>query len=526
MGRLFATKETNKTPTTPTVTKGRLFTEKVVIKPTLGSKILGVGKEIAKDPIKRLLVQPAARATEAVTRTLAPNSLAAKGYEAMADAGEGQVFKAPFLGDINVPAQKGFGQGGGQQIVGDALQSAAYLAPFTGAGNTLLKGASTAQRMALGSVEGGAFMGGASLEDGGSTSDVLKQTALGAGLGIVAPVVFKGVGRLFGKKATQVVENTAEESANLRAFGTKERPPVPDAGTPPQGYVDPYLPKLPAPKQNLMLGEAKKPLLLEARNKKTSTLGDNFSYTDKANPDMVAKSKALQDYNTKLRNYNQNPTPNKLKGVLKAKGALADLNASTGLPEGQNLANKGVNDTNIPTTQSIPNTKIDPNLPPTTGPRTQKEIVNNVFERQKNKGQEAVIDALDDQHIEDVVFRGAQPKNNVPREAYLAKLQNKADEMARNGDTSLADRVSKSNLFSQAGQGLQAAQITTKGGLSGTLREVRRQLEDTLPSSTKAKKKVEVSKIGSQLSEALESFKNTLPSKADLLDAIEKIKCR
>src|ERR1035437_1608385 len=91
---------------------------------------------VAKDAANTLLVTPAARATELATRAFAPNSLAAKGYNAMNDAGQSQSFPTP-LGNIDVAPQKAFGQGGTEQIGGQALKSAAYLAPAAMAGGML-----------------------------------------------------------------------------------------------------------------------------------------------------------------------------------------------------------------------------------------------------------------------------------------------------------------------------------------------------------------------------------------------------
>jgi hypothetical protein len=86
-----------------------------------GNNIL---KTLLQNAGSALVTRPVSRATEAVTRLAFPNSLAAQGYEQMADAGESQHI----LG-TEVKAVKAFGQGGGSQLVGETLESASYL-PF------------------------------------------------------------------------------------------------------------------------------------------------------------------------------------------------------------------------------------------------------------------------------------------------------------------------------------------------------------------------------------------------------------
>ncbi len=161
--------------------------------PGLLDKVGGFVSGVANDAANTLLVTPAARATEAITRTLAPNSLAAKGYNAMADEGQGQSFSSP-VGNINVPAQKAFGQGGAEQIGGQALKSASYLAPAVAAeglptvgmaGSGIAKGVigGATQGVKLGAV--GGVLGGAgnAMSQGGSATDVATQGLQGAGTG-------------------------------------------------------------------------------------------------------------------------------------------------------------------------------------------------------------------------------------------------------------------------------------------------------------------------------------------------------
>jgi hypothetical protein len=157
----------------------------------------------AKDVANTLLVTPAARATEAATRLFAPNSQAAQGYNAMADQGQGQSFGSP-LGNIDVPAQKAFGQGGGEQIAGQALKSASYLAPaaavsglpsvgIAGSGIASGIGGGIAQGAKLGALGGGLGGAGNAMSQGASSGDVIGQGLQGATIGGIAGGVIGGV---------------------------------------------------------------------------------------------------------------------------------------------------------------------------------------------------------------------------------------------------------------------------------------------------------------------------------------------
>lgn len=165
----------------------------------------GLVKSIAKDVVGTLVTKPAARATEAITRTVAPNSLATKGYEAMANEGQSQNFNG-----VNVEQQKGLGQGGGRQVVGDTLKVGAYLFPYG-------KAAGAASKV-VGKTAGGVASGatGGYLADVGfklGDEDKSIGKALTPGLGTVIGAAIPGAGA--GVKAirntkptTAVVEDT------------------------------------------------------------------------------------------------------------------------------------------------------------------------------------------------------------------------------------------------------------------------------------------------------------------------------
>lgn len=179
----------------------------------------GILKTIAKDVVETLVAKPAARATEAITRTLAPGSMAAKGYEAMADAGESQKI----LG-MDIEQQKGFGEGGGRQIGAEALKIGSFLFPYgkvAGAvGGKLLGSATKLTPLAVksakvaGQVSSG-VIGGYMADVGFNLEDEKKTlgesfipgvgTALGAAIPLVGPAFKAGAKVLKGSKTTESV---------------------------------------------------------------------------------------------------------------------------------------------------------------------------------------------------------------------------------------------------------------------------------------------------------------------------------
>ncbi len=165
----------------------------------------GMLKALGKDVVGTLLVKPAQRATEAATRVFSPNSMAAKGYEMMADEGESQKFNVPGLGEIDAEQQKAFGQGGGRQIAGEVLKIGSYLFPYGKAASAVggsILGASKLTPLAVntarvgGNVASG-VVGGYMADVGYNLADENKTlgesfipgfgTALGAAIPLAGP---------------------------------------------------------------------------------------------------------------------------------------------------------------------------------------------------------------------------------------------------------------------------------------------------------------------------------------------------
>lgn len=194
----------------------------------------GLLKSIAKDVAGTLVVNPITRATEAVTRLVAPNSLAAQGYEQLQAEGKGQ----DVLG-VNVPSVKALGEGGGKQIVGEALKTASYLFPYgkvaQGVGGLAL-GASKLTPTAIaaskiaGNVASGATGGyladvGMGLTDSNqSVGEALTPgagTVLGAAIPLAGPAL-RATGRATSKIGSKIGElgipTTSREAQILQTY--------------------------------------------------------------------------------------------------------------------------------------------------------------------------------------------------------------------------------------------------------------------------------------------------------------------
>jgi len=179
----------------------------------------GLIKTIAKDVTKTLVAKPAARATEAITRVVAPNSLAAQGFKEMQQTGES--IDLPQLG-ISIEQQKTFDEGGAKQIAGEALKSASYLIPYgkVAGGVAGATGSKLAGNITAGATGGYTADVGVDLAEGKSIGESLKP-GVGTIVGSAVPVagaVARGTGRVLkkaGTKASEAVIPTSTREAGM-----------------------------------------------------------------------------------------------------------------------------------------------------------------------------------------------------------------------------------------------------------------------------------------------------------------------
>ena len=184
-------------------------------------------KRIVKEPIEALLVRPALRTGQAIGAVISqaiinamPDSDPRKAiYQANLDKQLTSPTYVPVYSDIfgEIEPQKAFGQGGGKQIAGEALESASYI-PITrvaGGALTVTRGSAfsnVAKTIARESAIGtGAFTLGEQLQEGEvNPAELAKNIVLGYGLGAGLGIGSNILGRV--ARATRRGATTAGKS--------------------------------------------------------------------------------------------------------------------------------------------------------------------------------------------------------------------------------------------------------------------------------------------------------------------------
>lgn len=209
------------TPTTPTksgfVSAADFVKTQPVEKPTLGSKVLNVGKELVKG-----IVSPVA------TMVARPIQLGAELLGA-SDQAVNQFTKDKF-GDWVAPTPQNT-----SDVIKDIGRAGQTV--LLGAGGAAFKGAKLGTTIAKEAAIGAGFGAGTALEQKGSqitAKDFLKQSALGGVIGAVAPVAIKGASKLIKGKTPAVVEKvvySGEPVTQETVGGTKFYTPNKETAT-------------------------------------------------------------------------------------------------------------------------------------------------------------------------------------------------------------------------------------------------------------------------------------------------------
>lgn len=191
----------------------------------------GILETIVKDPIKTLLVKPAARFAEAVGRTGVLGTNIKRGYEEMAESGQDLDTIA---GKYHVEGVKP-GMEGVKQIAGEAAKTASYLYGGGAAANTAKTavrtglGAAVRQGVKSGAVSGGLYGGGDAAEKGGDALEIaegaVKGGLGGAAAGAAIPVLAAGASKAVGRVAGSIADRAAKKAEQAAMLENK----VPDA---------------------------------------------------------------------------------------------------------------------------------------------------------------------------------------------------------------------------------------------------------------------------------------------------------
>lgn len=192
--------------------------------------------------------------------------------------------------------------------------------------------------------------------------------------------------------------------------------------------------------------------------------------------------------------------------------------------------NKGEAQKNISETEVL-NTPIEQQTPEFKA--KVEEISNNIrqdtttdFEHQTNQQQIAHVLSKDPSEVVSVALGKKAPEGGIPDTAYLAVAQNMADKLATEGDFSLVNKLSQSDIGRKAGQTLQALQIAMKNSVTGIVRDIRTSLEDKLPKSISKFADKEKQNIRENISKVIDTIDITKSSREDILLAVEKLMCK
>jgi hypothetical protein len=190
----------------------------------------GFFQSLIQDPLKTLVVKPAVRTGQLLGYGI--GKLAGIPEENLQQALKKDVSMPSPLGNINIEAQKPFGEGGGRQIVGDAAKTASYLVGGAGEASAIAN-PSLLSKVGLGfkagATAGGSYSFGDAIADAeNQPTDVAMKTLFGVGFGGVlggaTPAVISGVSNVSSKvagKVSNLVNIATKEESALANLATK-----------------------------------------------------------------------------------------------------------------------------------------------------------------------------------------------------------------------------------------------------------------------------------------------------------------
>lgn len=497
--------------TTPKSTLGN------VLDSSIGKGMVGVGNfvtDVGKDAFNTLLVNPAARATEAVTRTLAPNSLAAKGYNTMADAGQSQ-----HLLGVDVAPQKAFGQGGATQIAGQGLNAASWLIGAGGA-KTVVKGLTKTAELAakktfaemavkqipelakLGFKIGATSTFGKQLTDKAETGKPIDWNQAVKDIGVstvITPLIGLGIAKLFGTKASKILEaRQALRDSEIVANRVKaEAMPI---GT--------KFDNVSKPSAGNILDNTFNPKV-ETNTSNINTKGGAFVPTPKAVPSNPLENRAILNANKNdfigqeiqgLQRQGKKIPSNLQKQASKVWDKMHPVadTSKVGIPLKSGVKNKGLNETPVLETPSTGTKTEVPTQPQvdTNTPEFKQKVKENFdilneqrpeeFNAKTNElyANKYALDRTANPTFVERVALGLEihPEGAAFTDAYNALLSNEA---SKTGNVDLIDKLSDVKIGSISGQKLQANSMRVQDGAVDIIRKIKDGKFNELPNAVK-----------------------------------------
>lgn len=303
-----------------------------------------------------------------------------------------------------------------------------------------------------------------------------------------------GVSAFTGVGAVRAANKLAPELINSRALARANFGPIPEAGTPPPGFINPLQKQLPAPIQDLSY----------------------HPITGAENPNIKIKQPTAKELATGYEPY----TPN---------SKLPDIQTDPDfVPQTKEVPNEfplGTTETkSANTTFENPNTKQEPSAPiQKERLSTLKESVGGVddadtvtFEKSINRFDELV--KSDPDYVKKLAM-GTTEKDPVLRDFWALKLLEKhADEI---GDIGLSYELSLSKAGREAGRELVGGKITSMETTSDIIRNARKQKANKLGISEDRLIREE-KEIADNLKK---NSANTTSTTADSNDALKELIC-
>jgi len=132
--------------------------------------------------------------------------------------------------------------------------------------------------------------------------------------------------------------------------------------------------------------------------------------------------------------------------------------------------------------------------------------------------------------VEQVVFNAKEPLAGSNRSAYLAVLSEHAEELARAGDSSLAQKLvtlpAFRNIQRESGQALQSLGMIGRQSVIKTVNNLKTKLEESLPSFAKMNKTTEINNFKKEIKQVLDSVAKKKMTKKELSDIVDSLVCK
>lgn len=475
--------------------------------PSTFSKFLGFGKEILMDTKKNVVDKPLTNVVQVVQAASKLPEIVRTGKATFTPMTPFNYKGQPVQPLGTRTADNGFTKENVKKdlldIGGTGLEMASFLgfgpsakAGFAATGQLAKGVAKEAGQTLLRSSAEGAFGGltqnvGSQLQDKAATGkafnpmETVKATAGGAVLAPAINIFSRGIGKIFaGKKAADVAAETIAESVpkltseqKLAQYSSK------------MGY-EPY--KNPNELPSIQMGSTAKSEI------------PTISQTGKNQP--------------KVANFNDiryEPIPNQAISS-EMPNTISDIiqNGKSSTKLSEQAARDAVN-----TPMQVDPSRVE---------RLSKSMETpdmSDFEKQTNKFQSEKVLQNSQQDIIDIAMGSKASNDGVPKTAYYAEASNIANELSKQGDSSLALKLADSSVPSKVGQELQALNIAEKDNIVSVLSDIKKAKEEKLSFLTKRVKGVNINEGIKEIQLQFDKVKGLPSTRDEIINALNKLIC-